>query len=206
MMKRLLPVLAITPLSAATADPARDAFVTTVIAKSCIDGPSYVRNLAARGEPVAATAIDWAKLKDEELDLKRHGQYTFDPAAEKLDFDKLASKIKLVKLKEGNYKSVLVTAKLAQDQLGKDYYLPGVEFQHWLATHPDRIPKEIAKRSGPQVYLIGSAIRGCDGSWTVPSLKAIFEAQAEAEGGPFRFGTDHALWQWDTAQIMVIPK
>jgi hypothetical protein len=187
-----------------------DAFVTKVYVQA--------RGLASRnkpaptpkGESLDLTTADWEKLAVIDGAIER-GRYTLNPHMEKLkskDFERMlhAGQYKVVSMKEFDNKKSFVVGSAVMKNFAGEYYIPGIEFMHWLFENQDKLPKEMREaKSGTEFWFFGSLVGDSEGIWGVPSMRAVIGDQAKAAGGPWalRLHENQSRW-WESKLAAVI--
>ncbi len=111
------------------------------------------------------------KKKSENTDKSKFGQYTLNPEAFGIDFEK--AKIFIPDLSSMVGKKLPEVFKYVVDTYGDKYYIPGIEYWKWLIENPDKA-EETAKKQGHDIkernyyYFPGSSMCDVVGTWRVP--------------------------------------
>jgi len=113
--------------------------------------------------------IDYEKMR-KDVDASKFGEYSINPETAGLNFQEKEPKIKILneELKQfiGQPRSEVI--KFVVDNYGKDYHIPGLEYEQYLLNNPNKVPKEL--KDGNWYYFMGSTLRTQGGDALVPTL------------------------------------
>ena len=118
-------------------------------------------------EMISPNNINWDQRR-QDVDENKSGQYTLNPETQSLDFEKARVFIpdpETLKQFEGKPLSKLGQYLVAT--YGTKYYIPGIEYWHYISNSPDKAPSSLKDATNYYFYF-GSILRYLSGLWYVP--------------------------------------
>ena len=121
------------------------------------------------------TTKDYPAL-EKDIDTTKAGEYTLNPETQTLDFE--IAPVFIPDLSAFNGKKLSEVAEHLISTYSDKYYLPGIEYWHWLCEHKNLadLPTDPQFNTLKQeltdnyCFLFGSTLRYSDGRWRVPCV------------------------------------
>jgi hypothetical protein len=119
----------------------------------------------AKFEFVKPEAVDWAeRIQTSEAGTAKTGEIILNPETLGLDFEKMEVFVPDTSKYVGKPRGEVAQAIVKE--YGKDYYIPGFEYQQWLSENPSKVPSTMKDEN--YYYTFGSSFGGSGGRVRVP--------------------------------------
>jgi hypothetical protein len=115
---------------------------------------------------VDPSKVDYEMLRKNDPSL--YGSVTTNKETAGMNHKEKEPKMKILDMREFTGKPRSEVVKAVAEKYGRQYHIPGLEYEKYLLENPDKVPAEL--KDGNWYYFMGSTLRDQNGSAYVPCV------------------------------------